>query len=94
MPGFDGTGPRGMGSMTGGGRGYCVPTEAGFNFQRTVVHRGISNIYPYARNFNFQRVTQSPSGIEELGFLKNQARLLGDQLKSLEIRIQELEAHK
>jgi hypothetical protein len=23
MPGFDGTGPRGMGSMTGGGRGYC-----------------------------------------------------------------------
>jgi hypothetical protein len=24
MPGFDGTGPRGMGSMTGGGRGYCA----------------------------------------------------------------------
>ena len=24
MPGFDGTGPRGEGSMTGGGRGYCV----------------------------------------------------------------------
>ena len=24
MPGFDGTGPRGMGPMTGGGRGYCV----------------------------------------------------------------------
>ena len=24
MPGYDGTGPRGMGSMTGGGRGYCV----------------------------------------------------------------------
>jgi len=23
MPGFDGTGPRGQGSMTGGGRGYC-----------------------------------------------------------------------
>lgn len=25
MPGFDGTGPRGMGSMTGWGRGYCNP---------------------------------------------------------------------
>ena len=25
MPGFDGTGPRGQGSMTGGGRGYCNP---------------------------------------------------------------------
>jgi predicted CoA-binding protein len=24
MPGFDGTGPRGMGPMTGCGRGYCV----------------------------------------------------------------------
>ena len=24
MPGFDGTGPRGIGPMTGGGRGYCV----------------------------------------------------------------------
>ena len=24
MPGFDGTGPRGEGPMTGGGRGYCV----------------------------------------------------------------------
>ena len=25
MPGFDGTGPRGMGPMTGGGRGRCNP---------------------------------------------------------------------
>ena len=24
MPKFDGTGPRGQGPMTGGGRGYCV----------------------------------------------------------------------
>jgi hypothetical protein len=24
MPAFDGTGPRGKGPMTGGGRGYCV----------------------------------------------------------------------
>jgi len=24
MPGFNGTGPRGQGAMTGGGRGYCV----------------------------------------------------------------------
>jgi len=24
MPGFDGTGPRGDGPVTGGGRGYCV----------------------------------------------------------------------
>ena len=24
MPGFDGTGPRGQGAMSGGARGYCV----------------------------------------------------------------------
>lgn len=24
MPGFDGTGPRGMGPMTGGGGGFCT----------------------------------------------------------------------
>ena len=30
MPGFDGTGPRGMGPMTGGGRGFCAnPGGAG-----------------------------------------------------------------
>ena len=25
MPGFDGTGPQGMGPMTGGARGFCSP---------------------------------------------------------------------
>jgi len=25
MPGFDGTGPQGMGPKTGGGRGFCSP---------------------------------------------------------------------
>jgi hypothetical protein len=29
MPGFDGTGPRGMGPMTGGARGFCNPYYAG-----------------------------------------------------------------
>jgi hypothetical protein len=29
MPGFDGTGPMGQGSMTGGGRGFCaMPNRA------------------------------------------------------------------
>ena len=28
MPGFDGTGPMGMGPMTGGGRGFCVAPVA------------------------------------------------------------------
>jgi hypothetical protein len=28
MPGFDGSGPAGMGPMTGGGRGWCNPYVA------------------------------------------------------------------
>jgi hypothetical protein len=30
MPGFDGTGPAGRGPMTGGGRGWCNPYNAGY----------------------------------------------------------------
>jgi hypothetical protein len=30
MPGFDGTGPRGLGSLTGRGLGYCVTPVSGF----------------------------------------------------------------
>ena len=30
MPGFNGTGPAGMGPMTGGGRGYCNPSGTAY----------------------------------------------------------------
>ncbi len=30
MPGFDGTGPMGAGSMTGGTRGFCNPAGMGY----------------------------------------------------------------
>jgi len=33
MPGFDGTGPRGQGAMTGGGRGYCAMPAGEFGRQ-------------------------------------------------------------
>jgi len=40
MPGFDGTGPRGMGPMTGGGRGFCSPW-------------GIGRMYGFGRGYGF-----------------------------------------
>ncbi len=48
MPGFDITGPRGMGPMTGGGRGLCNPrgirqAYAGYGFS----FRGASPAWPY-----------------------------------------------
>ena len=33
MPGFDGTGPMGMGAMTGGVRGFCNPSGRDFGRQ-------------------------------------------------------------
>ena len=33
MPGMDGTGPMGMGPMTGGGRGFCNPLWAGSGYR-------------------------------------------------------------
>jgi len=40
MPGFDGTGPRGEGPMTGGGRGFCA-RPAGY-----VPYGGAGRWYP------------------------------------------------
>jgi len=34
MPGFDGTGPMGMGQMTGRGLGYCAVPIGGYGFGR------------------------------------------------------------
>ncbi len=40
MPGFDGTGPAGMGPMTGWGRGYCATPGAGAAFAGRGLGRG------------------------------------------------------
>ncbi len=49
MPGFDGTGPRGMGPMTGGARGWCNPYNAGpvgYRAPFARVFRPIRPFYP------------------------------------------------
>ena len=48
MPGFDGTGPRGMGPMTGGGRGFCSPWGMGRTY-------GFGRGYGYGRGYGFGR---------------------------------------
>ena len=40
MPGFDGTGPQGLGPMTGGGRGYCVVPLSGIEARPFAFRRG------------------------------------------------------
>lgn len=51
MPGFDGTGPGGMGPMTGGGRGWCNPYSpfyAGYG--------------PYPASYPYQPYTPTGTG--------------------------------
>ncbi len=51
MPGFDGTGPGGMGPMTGGGRGFCNPAGAG----GSLFGRGLGRGFGRGRGFGFGR---------------------------------------
>ncbi len=81
MPGFDGTGPRGLGSMAGGGRGYCaVPLgNAGTAYRARNISRGA----PY-----------SPvSAQQELELLKNEFAMLQKELDRIEARISSLEVN-
>ena len=94
MPGFDGTGPRGMGPMTGGGRGFCSPWGAGagvraYGFPRW---RGYGYTYPSAGPFVPGAMPYAPqmSREHELGFLKQQTEALRTELKAIEARINEL----
>jgi len=49
MPGFDGTGPLGQGSLTGGGRGFCM-VPVGYN---SAVPYSITGIQNYPLNFPY-----------------------------------------
>ena len=89
MPGFDGTGPRGQGAMTGGGRGYsAVPVgEVGREFGRGGFGakgggRGWRNCF-YATGLpGWMR------GNNELEALKSQSDFLKQQLEDTQARIQ------
>jgi hypothetical protein len=94
MPGFDGTGPRGMGPMTGGGRGFCSPWGIGAASRSYGVPPRLGYGYPYygawqvapgAMPFAPQMTRE-----QELDFLKNQAQAMRGQLEQIESRIQQL----
>ena len=101
MPGFNRRGPEGMGPMTGGGRGFCNPSN------RSFFGRGAS--YPAGRGrgrgFGYNRYsgmggragyayTGSPydSGGEEES-LRSQASFLRNELKAVEKRLREMEGN-
>ena len=81
MPGFDGTGPMGMGPLTGGGRGYCRPAGAWTGARR-----------PYGTRWGYgfpQRTLgqQFTTREQEIAFLKNQTQELHRILDDINTRI-------
>lgn len=107
MPRFDGTGPLGQGSMTGGGRGRCVAGArpfVGHSFYGKGIGRGFRNCF-YATGLpgwmRAQRGMQALgdfSGImskeEELVMLKEQTEFLEQELGAIKTRINDLESLK
>lgn len=84
MPGFDRTGPRGLGPMTGGGRGFCAPSlgNTGIAYRR----RGFSGAYGEASPY---LSTQA-----ELELLKHEFALLQKELEVTEEKIRTMEEQK
>jgi hypothetical protein len=92
MPGFDGTGPNGMGPMTGGGRGFCSPW--GSATRNYAFSRWVPYTYPHYRAYGFRPFAPRMSRKQELEFLKGQAEALKGELKQLETEIEKLSAEK
>ena len=81
MPGFDGTGPRGRGAMTGGGRGFCGPSAVRAARQPYRARRWAGCGYPYGA---------APTREEERDLLKDEAQALKRNLERIEAKIGEL----
>jgi len=92
MPGFDGTGPMGMGAMTGGGRGFCNPR--GGIVRNYAFPRWAPYTYPRYGAYGFRPFVPRVSRERELEFLKGQAEALKDELKELENEIGKISAEK
>ena len=91
MPGFDGTGPMGMGPMTGGGRGFCGPWGTGAGVRPYGIPRWRGYGYP-AGGIVPGAMPYAPqmSREQEVDFLNQQAEAMKAELKEIEARIKEL----
>jgi hypothetical protein len=100
MPGFDGTGPQGLGPITGGGRGFCAVLLSPSSHIYTV--KGVYPLsYGVPESTPYYRTRQGTAGAvpfasqmtckQEFDFIKNQVQALRVQLEQIEARLQQLE---
>ena len=95
MPGFDGTGPMGMGPMTGGGMGFCaVPLRPAWP---AYAEMGLSMPYAALWRMPYGGVTSFAPELareEELEYLRRLAQSMRVHLQETETRIQQIESKK
>jgi hypothetical protein len=94
VPGFDGTGPMGMGPMTGGGRGLCSPWGIGAAARMYGFSGRMPYAHPYYGAYGFGPFATRITREQELEFLKSEAEALRDDLKEVEARIGQLSTEK
>ena len=80
MPALDGTGPAGMGPMTGGARGWCNPYSP-LRIEARFAPYGLYGA-PYAPTMTRE---------QEIEMLQDQAKYFQDALDDIIKRIEELE---
>lgn len=83
MPGFDKTGPRGQGPLTGGRRGRCTPMNQKYGYGRSI-RRGMGRRFRQG----FAGDADVPNA-SELNDLKARVSDLGDQLTSINRKLDE-----
>ena len=84
MPGLDGTGPRGMGPMTGRGRGFCV----------LKLPSGAGNPVIGSAGWPGWAVARPLEGETDLAQLRSHARHIEAVLTGIRSRIERLEAKR
>jgi hypothetical protein len=101
MPGYDGTGPRGLGRMTGRGLGYCAsPADRqGFGLGLMGWRRGLGRGFGRTRGMGVGRGAYAMDpGVDrvatdardELAELQEQAARIENQLQQIRARMDEL----
>lgn len=81
MPGYDGTGPRGMGPMSGGGRGFCVVPETATESRSPDKGQSENCTEPVSSIYEQE---------EEINSLKSEMKSLKDTLTRIESQIEKL----
>lgn len=82
MPGFDGTGPRGRGPMSGGGRGFCA---------LQLTENPGDGVSGFAGSTGRPVEWELPQGFDEMSALKMQSQHLEMTLAALRLRIRRLD---